>query len=238
MGLTLAEHLERKRLAGLLHDHLQQLLAAAKFRLDVLVRRLGRNESESATGIARLLDEAIQVSRSLTMELSPPVLHEGGLAAGLEWLVRRMREQHGLRVDLSVGTGTEVGREELKLFLFEAVHELLLNVVRHAGVKCARVETSRLPSGRLPVVVSDEGTGSTGARSGAIPPAADSGSSASGSVSAFSGARCASKPRRAGARRSRSSRPGPVEAARCRGRRTPATLRAGHDARLRAGVSG
>ena len=84
--LTLTERRERKRLAKVLHDHIQQLLVAAKYR----VVALGREESDRAKQFAReigeLIDESIAESRSLTAELSPPVLHEGGLNAGLNGL--------------------------------------------------------------------------------------------------------------------------------------------------------
>ena len=42
------------------------------------------------------MGEAIQVTRSLTGELSPPILQVAGLKAGLEWLARRMAERLGL----------------------------------------------------------------------------------------------------------------------------------------------
>ncbi|MDD4888608.1 MAG: GAF domain-containing protein, partial [Phycisphaerae bacterium] len=71
--LTLAEQRERRRMAKVLHDHLQQLLVGAKFRAAIL----GRSDDEvvrQATGeIEELLAEAIQASRSLTAELSPPI---------------------------------------------------------------------------------------------------------------------------------------------------------------------
>ena len=45
VDLTQAEHRERRRLASVLHDHLQQLLAAAKLRLGTLARRMRDDEA-------------------------------------------------------------------------------------------------------------------------------------------------------------------------------------------------
>jgi PAS domain-containing protein/CheY-like chemotaxis protein len=98
--ITISEQRERKRLASLLHDHLQQLLVGAKFRLSVL-RRTGDEEAKLvAREIENIVDESIQTSRSLTAELSPPILHDAGLNAGLEWLGRRIADTQGLFVDL------------------------------------------------------------------------------------------------------------------------------------------
>ena len=100
--LTLSEQRERSRLAKVLHDHLQQLLVAAKFRMTIL-SRLGDDVIKQASKeVEELIDESIAASRSLTAELSPPILHEAGLNAGLQWLARRMADKQGLFVDLEM----------------------------------------------------------------------------------------------------------------------------------------
>jgi PAS domain S-box-containing protein len=158
--LTLTEQRERRRLAQILHDHLQQLLVGAKFGLEVMTRRCPDDQRPVAAQVQGLVDEAIRASRSLTVELSPPILHEAGLAAGLEWLVRWMGEKHGLTVDLDVSTGDDTDREDVKILMFQAVRELLFNVVKHAGVTRARVTlASADDEGTLCVVVRDEGVG-------------------------------------------------------------------------------
>ena len=100
--LTLAEQRERRRMARILHDHIQQLLVGAKFRLTILGRAGDEVFNQGCQEVAQLLDESIDASRSLTAELSPPILQEGGLPPGLEWLARWMADKHGLFVDLSM----------------------------------------------------------------------------------------------------------------------------------------
>jgi PAS domain S-box-containing protein len=157
--LTQTEQRERQRLARVLHDHLQQLLVGAKFSASILRGKSKTKETQMvAAQLSDALDEAIRSARSLTAELSPPVLHEKGLAAGLEWLGRQMQEKHGLAVDVQIGADTEPDSEHLRAFLFEAVRELLFNVVKHAGVNRADVHLTRV-DGRLRVSVSDEGVG-------------------------------------------------------------------------------
>jgi signal transduction histidine kinase len=106
--------------------------------------------------VARLLGEAIGVSRTLTGELSPPILQTGGLVAGLEWLVRWKAEKYQLAVELQADPRVAPDSEAMKLLLFQPVRELSFNVVKHAQVKAARVKVCR-QGGHLEIVVSDQG---------------------------------------------------------------------------------
>jgi signal transduction histidine kinase/CheY-like chemotaxis protein len=157
--LTLTEQRERRRLARILHDHLQQLLVGAKFRVAILARMGDELICEAAMEIKRLLDESIAASRSLTAELSPPILQEGGLEAGLLWLTRWMRDKHSLAVDLRTIDGLPQLSSDLSALLFESVRELLFNAVKHGQVLSATVSVRRIRGNRLQVSVSDEGCG-------------------------------------------------------------------------------
>lgn len=158
--LTQAEEQERRRLAKVLHDHLQQLLVAARMKVAVLRRRAEEERmTRTLQQIDEVLDQAITESRSLTVELSPPVLYDAGLGAGLEWLARQMEEKHSLRVVVSADPDAEPTDEGTRVFLFQAVRELLLNVVKHAQTDVAHVELLPLDSDRLQLVVADPGVG-------------------------------------------------------------------------------
>jgi PAS domain S-box-containing protein len=156
--LTLSEQRERRRLANVLHDHLQQLLVAARFRVSMLSRGADTQLMAAVTEIDGLLSESLKTSRSLTAELSPPILHEGGLSSGLSWLARWMADKHGLVVDLVMEENAPGLPEDVKLLLFESIRELLFNTVKHAGVPSARVQV-QTADGQLHIVVSDEGAG-------------------------------------------------------------------------------
>ncbi|RPJ54399.1 MAG: hypothetical protein EHM23_29105 [Acidobacteria bacterium] len=157
--LTLAEQRERRHLAKLLHDHLQQLLVGAKFRVALLSKAADPAVKQAAEEIQALLSESIEASRSLTAELSPPILHEGGLEAGLEWLAHWMHEKHGLVVGLSAEEDLTAAAEDVSVLLFESVRELLFNVVKHAKVQSASVRLERLEGQMLRISVRDHGRG-------------------------------------------------------------------------------
>lgn len=156
--LTLAEQRERHRLAILLHDNLQQLLTAAKISTSIIER----SRSEAVPALARelsgLISECIEASRTLTGELSPPILREGGLVPALEWLARWEKEKHGLDVEVKVLGEVEVDREDLNVLLFQCVRELLFNIVKHAGVGRGYLEVDS-DEREVIIRVSDEGAG-------------------------------------------------------------------------------
>ncbi|MCE5325442.1 MAG: PAS domain S-box protein [Planctomycetaceae bacterium] len=157
--LTLTEQRERHRLAEVLHDGLQQLLVGAKFRLAMLDRSSDPTVRTGVAGVDELISESIQTSRSLTAELSPPILYEGGLVAALEWLGRWMQEKHALTVDLDAPDMMPGISEETTVLLFQATRELLFNVVKHAGVKSAAVRVTWSQEGVITIAVVDQGQG-------------------------------------------------------------------------------
>ncbi len=159
--LTQSEQRERKRLARVLHDHLQQLLVGARFHLGMVKQRYQSDESLQGTirQIDGMIDESIEASRSLTVELSPPILFEGSLPQVLDWLCLWMQEKHGLTVDLRVRAGADPEAEDIRVFLFQAVRELLFNVVKHAGTSRADVSLSPDGQNRVRITVIDKGRG-------------------------------------------------------------------------------
>ncbi|MEX0887497.1 MAG: GAF domain-containing protein [Phycisphaeraceae bacterium] len=157
LELTHAEQRERQRLARLLHDHLQQLLAASRMRVEVArQRRLEPVGEEPLNDILGLLDLAIDASRNLAAELSPPILFEQGLCPALHWLAQRMRRMHDLEVEVDTPRSVAVRDEAVRVFLFDAVRELLFNVVKHAGTRHAWVDV-QFDDGHLCIAVDDAG---------------------------------------------------------------------------------
>jgi CheY-like chemotaxis protein len=115
------------------------------------------NPNAAVKVVEQLLGEAIQMSRSLSAELSPPVLQAGGLAAGLEWLGRVMQERHAFRIDVGIEARPDFP-DDTKILLFEAVRELLYNAVKHSGAPGARVRLHRRGDS-IHIAVSDDGEG-------------------------------------------------------------------------------
>lgn len=159
--LSSAEQRERRRIATTLHDHLQQILVAAKLGVDRLMSHAEDAELHATLGgVYEMLGEAIDASRTLAVELSPPVLYDRGLGAAFEWLERHFRERHGLDVTVQIAPGAEPAEEEIQAFLFQSVRELLFNVIKHSRAVRARVAMAPFGRDQVLITVEDDGVGS------------------------------------------------------------------------------
>ena len=164
--LALAEERERRQIAMDLHDHIGQCLALSLMKLKSLGATLvEKDQAQALDEVLELLGQMARDTRSLTLELSPPILYELGLGAALEWLTEQVEEKHGLSVnfrleDLDVEVPDDAG-----ILLFRAVRELLMNVVKHAGATRAVVAMGR-EGGMLKIRVMDNGVGFDSAQAG------------------------------------------------------------------------
>ncbi len=154
-----AEQGERRRLATVLHDDFQQLLVGASMHLVLLEDEHADAARRSALAtVQELLNQAIDVSRSLTGDLNPPTLLLDGLATALRRLAKQMQQRHHLDVTVNVGPGVHILHEDNAAFLLAATRELLFNIVKHAGVDRATVRL-RQRAGMARLVVEDRGVG-------------------------------------------------------------------------------
>ncbi len=158
--LSRVEQRERKRLSKVLHDHVQQLLVAARIQVSFLKRDSNPERIRAAAqGVDGILREALDASRSLTVELSPPVLDQKGLNGALAWLASRTLEKHQFKVILRADNRAEPADEETRILLFECARELLFNAVKHAGVAEAYVALLRTKENSIKLMIRDEGRG-------------------------------------------------------------------------------
>lgn len=165
--LTMSEQEERRRVSSILHDDLQQRLFSLIFQLVALRQALDSEQRNVAQfdaaqqivgEIEDALRKSIQITRELSVDLSPPILHNEGLVAAVRWLATQMQRQQGLAVEVEAEEVLPLLHEDLRVLLFQIVRELLFNVVKHAGVNSARVALAQA-DGELRIEVSDQGRG-------------------------------------------------------------------------------
>jgi signal transduction histidine kinase len=113
---------------------------------------------KSMEEIRLLLDESIDYMRTLIWDLCPPMLHEVGLEAALEWLAEQIQERHGIRVHFEDDEQPKASDENVRVLLFHAVHELLMNVIKHANASRAVVAVRRREE-EVEIRVEDDGVG-------------------------------------------------------------------------------
>lgn len=161
-ALIQAAQRERKRFSYILHENLQQLLLGAKLLLSQHQTDHQKNEYvkeyQDVTSGLEIIEKAINTTRTLAIELNPPLLRTQGLDAALHWLVRHMAQHYGLNVNLRTQGSLDQIKDENQLMLTQMVRELLNNVVQHSGVLTASTDVF-CADGLLKIVVTDKGKG-------------------------------------------------------------------------------
>jgi signal transduction histidine kinase len=160
--LSIAEERQRRSIASDLHDHVGQTLTIIKMRLQELQ---GNNVFgplyESVGEIRTLIEQTIAYTRSLTIELSPPVLYELGFDASIEWLVGQMKKKHPkIKFILQNDKSLKPLSDDLKISLFRSVSEIIQNVIKHANATHLIIELKRLENNII-ILVNDNGRGFT-----------------------------------------------------------------------------
>ncbi len=157
--LALAEERERRRIATALHDEVGQSLALARLKVGELA---GVSRREEFTALLQTVYEMIaqilQRTRSLTFELSPPVLYELGLGDAVGWLVEDFRKQNRIRWEFQGERLSPPLEDDVRVTLFQGARELLFNVVKHAraGTVKVRVECDHAEAR---IRIEDDGVG-------------------------------------------------------------------------------
>jgi PAS domain S-box-containing protein len=157
--LSLAEERLRRRIATELHDHIAQNLAISKIKLAALADTAStQDRAKQMREINDLIAQAIEDTRSLTFEVSPPVLYELGFEAALGWLARQAGKRFGLKVDFIDDGLAKPLDNDVTVMLFQAVRELLVNVAKHAKTAKARITTKKIRN-TIRIIVEDKGAG-------------------------------------------------------------------------------
>lgn len=157
--LILTEQRERRRVAEELHDFLAQLLVACRLRVNRLEQMRGEgNMLPVLKEIDGILDQSLGYTRSLVAQLVPSVLYQFGLLEALRWLAEDMK-QYGLSVEVTMERDHLTLTENEAVFLFQSVRELMMNVVKHAGVNHLWLAVTLSSPDEVCIEISDEGKG-------------------------------------------------------------------------------
>ncbi|MCX5892620.1 MAG: PAS domain S-box protein [Deltaproteobacteria bacterium] len=132
LELSITEERERRRLATDLHDHVGQILALAQIKLGAMRGSASACLVAPMDEIRRLIEQTICYTRSMTFELSPPILYDLGFEAAVEWLGELLQEQYGIRLKVAADRTPKPLDDEIRVLLFQMVRELLVNVVKRS----------------------------------------------------------------------------------------------------------
>lgn len=159
LDLTKVEESERRKIALNLHDGLGQTISIAHIKLSSLLNTpISEKVDKIIRESAELIHTAIQESRTLTYDLSPPILFELGLVAALEWRLEQVREKFGMTTVFKCDERDLRMPNEISIMLYRIINELVLNVIKHAEAKQIKVEIHDDPK-NIYFEISDDGKG-------------------------------------------------------------------------------
>lgn len=160
LDLTEAEQRERKRIAKTLHDDFQQLLVAARMKLEP-VKRAPSSDSPVFQEMQDLLDRMLGASRDLSRDLYPSILDTQNLPVAMRSMAKNFQEQHSLTVtvDLQVSEEANPGPIPLRRLIFDGVRELLFNIVKHGQTDQAWIRISETGPSEWRFEIEDRGVG-------------------------------------------------------------------------------
>lgn len=157
--LSLAEASERKRIAGQIHDRVSSALALVRIKMGRLATRdLPKEEEQIVKETLPLMEDIIQDTRTLTSNVSPPLLYVLGLNAALEKLVEQFDDEYETRFTFSEELPHGSIETDLSILLFEVVKELLVNAVKHAKAQSVTV-SMKDSDDFVTIAVIDDGVG-------------------------------------------------------------------------------
>jgi len=158
--LVLAEERERTRIATHMHDDVCQNLAYSKMKLQMVHARLDdQTQMDDMTEVSDTLTRMMQDVRTLTFELSSPVLTEFGLEAAVShWLTEQVEQRHGIATAFTDDGQPKPLEEDIRALLFRSVRELLANVVKHSKADQVGINISRAKD-QILIRLEDDGIG-------------------------------------------------------------------------------
>jgi signal transduction histidine kinase len=152
---------ERRRIGYDLHDTLCQHLTATSLSLQVLSGKLAEAslpQAKDADQGVQLVENAIDLTRSIAKGLFPLELEGEGLAGALLELCRNTVDHNHIKCEFVSDRPVPALDSTMAMHLYRIAQEAVTNAVKHGHVSHVTVQTSHR-NGTLSLSVKDDGIG-------------------------------------------------------------------------------
>ncbi len=153
--LSMAEERQRRELASQLHEKIGQDLFVAYMQISAMEKS---GEFGKLAEVKAHIQKIIRETKTLTFDLSPPVLYDFGIREALESLAESVNSKYGLAVWPRFEGDMDHLSDEIKIILYRSINELIHNSVKHAHSEQIRICIKNCRQ-CLQVEVSDDGRG-------------------------------------------------------------------------------
>jgi signal transduction histidine kinase len=154
------EEIERKRIASDLHDGVVQNLAMSVFNLKNLQEQGKEIKPHALSNIQEIIEQSITEIRLMINQLFPPVINDFGIDIAIGHLVEKYNEMNKTQI-IFLSDDFECylkPSEIIKITIYRAASELIINFIKYSGIKKAVVEISN-DHQNIYLKVEDEGLG-------------------------------------------------------------------------------
>jgi PAS domain S-box-containing protein len=157
--VSLTEEKQKKQIAANIHDHLSQSLVISKMRISDLEKKTKlKDVSEDLGFIKSHISKALENSRKITYELSPPVLYQLGIVDALDWFAEDIQEKYGFEFKFNSNVDALKIDEFKSILIFRCVQETVTNAIKHAKATLMSIEFIKDEKG-VTIFIKDNGTG-------------------------------------------------------------------------------
>jgi two-component system sensor histidine kinase UhpB len=157
--LVVTEEEAKRSYAITLHDTIGQLLIALKYKISELNRKIEKSEHKKLISeTSNILQDAINETRNITYELSPPVLYELGLVSAISWKLDEIEKSNKIKTSLTDQSKSYDLDEKEQIIIYRSINELLQNVIKHSKAESVNVSFKLLPN-NFRITIKDNGVG-------------------------------------------------------------------------------
>ena len=155
---------ERRRLSRELHDGINQLMVAVKFRIELGIKQI--NIGKDASGLLEnisfglaMINEAIKEVRRISHALRPGLLDKLGLEAALNNLLDQFHNRTNIEVKRSFSLRLNIALpDDLAITVYRIVQEALTNTERHAHATVFEIALQQTAT-QVKLILQDDGQG-------------------------------------------------------------------------------
>ena len=157
--ITMVEEKQKKEIASNIHDHLSQSLVISKMRINEMKKNPNlKMIDEDLLFIETNISDAIENSRKITFELSPPILYQFGIIEALHWLIEDLEAKHKIKFQLNNNVTNIKLSDEKSILLYRSIQEVITNAIKHAKASLITLDISKNKLG-VSISIADNGVG-------------------------------------------------------------------------------
>ena len=157
--ITLMEEKQKKDIATNIHDHLSQSLVISKMRLKRLkINPRAATIDEDLQFIETHISKAIENSRKITYELSPPALYQLGVIEALNWLLEDLETTHKIKCSFKSNVTTMKLDDAKSILLYRSIQEVITNAIKYANASLITCSFDKNKHG-IDIFIADNGVG-------------------------------------------------------------------------------